>query len=100
MPYVCVGCALNQCQLINPALLHSPRAPSTVSATLHNHPAQGREVLGWPPLGRATLALGTRPPQTPLQRRLEHDINRTDEERAPSMLLPAAFLSFLFGIVC
>ncbi|TWW68004.1 Transcription factor SOX-6 [Takifugu flavidus] len=60
-------------RLINPALLHSPRAPSTVSATLHNHPAQGREVRRWLALGRATLALGTRPPNTPLQRRLERD---------------------------
>lgn len=44
VPCVCVGCALNPCQLINPALLHSPQALSTVSATLHNHPTQGWEV--------------------------------------------------------
>lgn len=95
MLYVCGGCALNRCQLINPALLHSPRALSTVSATLHNHPAQGREERSWLALGRATPALGTRPPNTPLQRRLERDVKRTDEELA---LPPAHSFHFYFGL--
>ncbi|KAA8595693.1 hypothetical protein FQN60_010984, partial [Etheostoma spectabile] len=67
-----------QRMLINPALLHSPQALSTVYATLHNHPTQGWEVRSRP-VGRVTLALGTRPPYTPLQLCLELDMQRRDE---------------------
>lgn len=86
MPCVCVGCAVNLSQLINPALLHSPQALSTVSATLHNHPTQGREVQSRP-VGRATLVLGTRPPYTPLQLCLELDMQRRDEKLALARFL-------------
>lgn len=92
VPCVCVGCALNRCQLINPAALHSPQALSTVSATLHNHPTRGWEVQSWP-VGRATLALGTRPPYTPLQRCPEH---LGDENLTLSTLLPSLQHSCIF----
>lgn len=95
VPCVCVGCALNWCQLINPALLHSPQALSTVSATLHNHPTQGWEVQSWP-VGRATLALGTRPPYTPLQLCLEHDMQHRDENLALSAFLSRLLHSWIF----
>lgn len=85
MPHVCVGCALKQCQLINPVLFHSSQALSTVSATLHNQPAQGREVQSWL-VGRATLVLGTRSPYT-TQLHLEHDMQYKDEYLALSVLL-------------
>ncbi len=95
MPCVCVGCALNPCQLINPALLHSPQALSTVSATLHNHATQGWEVQSRP-VGRATLALGTRPPYTPQQLCPELNMQRSDETLAPSAFLPGSPHSWLF----
>lgn len=95
VPCVCVGCALNLCQLINPALLHSPQALSTVSATLHNHPTRGWEVQSGP-AGRATLVLGTRPPLTPLQLCLQLDMQRRDEKLAPATFLPCLRHSCLF----
>lgn len=92
VPCVCVGCALNSRQLINPALFHSPQALSTVSAALHNHLAQGWEV----PPGRATLALGTRPPHTSLQVCLKLDMPQGDEKLALSRLPLSLQGSWLF----
>lgn len=97
VPCLCVGCALNPRQLINPALLHSPRALSTVSAMPHNDPAPGWEVQSRP-VGRATLALGTRPPYTPLQLCLELNMPRGDENSALSTLSPVLLHSRLFSL--
>lgn len=94
VPCVCVGCALNPRQLINPALLHTPQGLSTVSATLHNHPAQGWEEQAGP-VSRATLALGTRPPYTSLQLCLGLDMPHRDEKLALSTFLPSLPHSWL-----
>lgn len=95
VPWLCVGCALNPRQLINPALLHSPQALSIVSAMLHNDPALGWEVQSRP-VSRATLALGTRPPYTPLKLCLELNMPHRDENSALSTLLPGLLHSRLF----
>lgn len=99
VPCVCVGCALSLRQLINPALLFSPRVLSTVSSTLHNHPAQGWEVQGR--LGRRAGRRSCHPAawyQTILhtpQLCLGLDMPHRDVKLAPSTFLPRspAFLT-------